>query len=151
MIRHAFDAYSGCGWTWVWKILKTHPCHFFPEAGRVFIGAVENSLPNGIGNMMLNKFLVKGKFIDGKPSGRMIVTNLEDDSSYFGVYEDGVECLEKRKMRKVTSAADYEDDDLELEPEEESMAALKQRVEALQEKIKSKEEEAKETPAMEEQ
>jgi hypothetical protein len=114
--------------------------------GGVYVGAVENSLPNGIGNMLLNKFLVKGKFIDGKPTGRMVVSNLEDDSSYFAIYEDGVECLEKRKLRKVTSAADYEDDDLELEPEEESVAALKQRLELLQEKIKSAEESAIEAP-----
>jgi hypothetical protein len=119
--------------------------------GAVYIGAIENSLPNGIGNMLLNKYLVKGKFTNGKPTGRMVVTNLEDDASYFAIYEDGVECLEKRKARKVTAAADYEDDDLELEPEEESMESMKQRLELLQEKLKAKEESANEAPATEDQ
>jgi len=118
--------------------------------GGVYIGAVENSLPNGLGNMLLNKYMVKGKFIDGKPTGRMVVTNLDDDSSYFAQYEDGVECLERRKIRKVSSAADYEDDDLEMEPEEESVDSMKQRLEVLQDKIKSVEE-AKEAPAVDEQ
>ena len=103
----------------------------------VFVGAVEQSLPNGNGSMLCGKYLLRGHFVDGKANGRMTVTNLEDDSSYFAHYDDGVERLERRKMRKLTSAADYEDDENDMD--EESVGLLKERLETLQEKIKSAE------------
>ena len=91
----------------------------------IYSGLFAASQPNGRGVQVSGSYALRGNFENGKPIGRIQVTNIDDDTSYTTVYgPDGEKLSKRNNKRKANAIQDYDDNFEDLDQSVEELEKL---------------------------